>query len=178
MYSYIIRGDAHIRPEETSRYGYWLTKFMASGSDALETWELNAPGTDFVKGASLALQYWKDQHTVCDKYGAEFTPPIADQICIISKGVFEGLPVQGVRYPSPKHMSGWWISTDEYDGNIRSLRHEHGYHLTNARPDLARYLALPYGFRFDLSTFEDVWFEAEVIKDGDDAARKRNRFKG
>ena len=48
-------------------------------------------------------------------------------------------------------MSGWWLITEKYDGNIESLKHEHTYHVTAARPDLASFLALPYGFRFDLT---------------------------
>jgi len=48
-------------------------------------------------------------------------------------------------------MSGWWLITEKYDGNIESLNHEHTYHVTAARPDLASFLALPYGFRFDLT---------------------------
>ena len=59
-------------------------------------------------------------------------------------------------------MSGWWLTTDRYDGNAKSLRTEHLYHVTAARQDLSRYLALPYGFRFDLSKGESVWFEESV----------------
>lgn len=71
--------------------------------------------------------------------------------------------MQGVRYPSPEHMSGWWVTTDRYDGDVRTLRHEHLYHLTAARPDLARYVALPFGFRFDLGRHEDVWFDPRTL---------------
>lgn len=93
---------------------------------------------------------------------AEFKPPRSDKLTVISKGVLEGLPVQAVRYPSPEHMSGWWITTDQYDGNTKSLKHEHTYHVTAARPELAKYLALSEGFRFDLSTREDVWRDEKV----------------
>jgi len=59
-------------------------------------------------------------------------------------------------------MSGWWITTKLYDGDVKSLKHEHTYHVTAARPDLAKYLALPDGFRFDLSRIEDVWRDEKV----------------
>lgn len=161
---YVTRNGARLRAGETMGYGYWATKFEAAGKDRLETWEYNAPATDLVRGVSLTLRYWKDQHSICNQYGADFDPPRADKLSVVSKGVLEGLPVQGVRYPSPDHMSGWWITTDQYDGDINSLMNEHNYHLTAARPDLAKYLALPPGFRFDLSSFEDIWFEEEVAK--------------
>jgi len=161
---YLIRSRATLQADETMLYGYWLTRFKDAGKDRLETWEYNSSATEFIKGATLTLQYWKDQHSICEAYGAPFEPPRPDQLSVISQGVLEGLPVQGVRYPSPDHMSGWWITTDQYDGNINSLKNEHTYHLTDARPDLAKYIALPPGFRFDLSSFEDVWFEKEVTK--------------
>lgn len=159
---YVIRSKVTLRPEETMLYGYWLTRFKDAGKNRLETWEYNSSATDFIRGATLTLEYWKEQHSMCDAHSARFEPPRPDQLSVVSQGVLEGLPVQGVRYPSPDHMSGWWLTTDQYDGNINSLKHEHTYHLTDARPDLAKYIALPPGFRFDLSSFEEVWFE-EVI---------------
>jgi hypothetical protein len=160
---YVVQCGVNLSSDETVSYGYWLTKFKEQTPDTLETWELDSTATEYVKGASLTLQYWKDQHLVCQQLGAAFEPPRGDQLSMISKGVFEGLPVQGVRYASPDHMSGWWISTDQYDGNIKSMRQEHTYHVTCARPDLAKYLALPPGYRFDLSSFEDIWFDEQII---------------
>jgi hypothetical protein len=163
---YVLDSGRTIRPGETLAYGYWLTKFEALNPDALEVWEYNADATAFVKGVSLTLTYWRDQNAVCRKYQADFRPPRPDQLTVISTGVLEGQPVQGVRYGSPEHMSGWWITTDLYNGDASTLRHEHTHHLTAARPDLARYMALPIGFRYDLANHEDVWFDSTVLAGG------------
>jgi hypothetical protein len=64
-------------------------------------------------------------------------------------------------------MSGWWITTGRYDGNTASLKREHLRHLTAARPDLARLIALPFGFRFDLTHHEDVWFDPQTLGHND-----------
>jgi hypothetical protein len=130
----------------------------------LQAWEYTPDIVRCVLGVTLTLTYWRDQHEVCHRFGGEFAPPLADQFVVVSEGVMEGDPVQGVRYPSPEHMSGWWISNDRYNGDFETLRCEHLYHATAARPDLARFFALPYGFRFDLARFEDVWFDEEVAK--------------
>jgi hypothetical protein len=159
---YIAEEAARIGPGDTLEYGYWTVKFELRDDRMLEVWEYNASAKDLIPGATLAMTYWRDQHLVCETLGAEFLPPRADKLAVVSKGVLEGDPVQGVRYPSPEHMSGWWITTDRYDGNIGSLKNEHLYHVTAARPELARYLALPYGFRFHLSEKEDVWFDSDV----------------
>lgn len=162
---YVLTHTVRLAGEETLSYGYWLTRFRAALNNKLEVWEYNPTATEFVKGVTLTLQYWKDQHSMCAKYGGNFSPPRPEQLTVISAGVLEGLPVQGVRYSSPDHMSGWWITTEDYDGDITNLRNEHTYHVTAARPDLAQYLALPNGFRFDLSTREDVWFESEIAEE-------------
>jgi hypothetical protein len=84
---------------------------------------------------------------------------------VISDGVFDGDHVQGVRYPSPEHMSGWWITTDRYDGKVSSLKTIHAYHLTRERPDLAPFLALAVGYRF-YSDNGGVRFDPKVIGNG------------
>jgi hypothetical protein len=162
---YVLHSGKRIKPDETMAYGYWLVKFQVRElDDHLETWEYSADASAFVEGADLTLGYWRDQHFVCDLHNAAFSPTRPDKLTVISAGVLEGLPVQGIRYPSPEHMSGWWITTDHYDGNIKSLRHEHTYHVTAARPDLARYLALPNGFRFNFAVAEEVWFDEKVLE--------------
>ncbi|MGZ3182659.1 MAG: immunity protein Imm33 domain-containing protein [Telluria sp.] len=143
-----MRTNRPINPEETLGYGYWITKAMAEGDDLLSFWEYDDEAVTFVPGITLTLRYWRDQHLVCDQAVSVFSPPRVDQLVVVSDGVLEGEPVQGVRYPSPEHMSGWWITTDRYNGDVATLKTLHAYHLTATRPDLARYLGLAYGFRF------------------------------
>jgi hypothetical protein len=162
---YLAESNRKIRDHETIAYGYWLVQFRQEQPRLLEAWEYTADATDFQRGVRLSLTYWRDQHRICDKLGVAFDPPRADRLTVVSKGVFEGLPVKGVRYPAPEHMSGWWFVTDEYDGQISSLGKEHTYHVTAARSDLAKFLALPVGCRFDLTRFEDVWFDRTVLSE-------------
>jgi hypothetical protein len=159
---YVTTSGKRIGPGETMAYGYWLVKFERADDNTLETWEYKADASDFVKGANLTLRYWRDQHIICKLHGAEFRPPRPDKMTVVSDGVLEGAPVEGVRYPSPDHMSGWWITTDQYNGDIKTLKHQHTYHVTAARPELVKYLALPDGFRFNLSATEDVWLDEKV----------------
>ena len=161
---YLINSGKQFSAGETMDYGYWLVKFVGvENGRRLDIWEYRADAVDFVRGARLTLQYWKDQHFICDLYQSPFLPPRPDKLTVISAGVLEGLKVQGIRYPLPEHMSGWWFTSDLYDGRTVSLRNEHTYHVTAARPDLAKYMALSEGFRFNLSLTEEVWFDREVI---------------
>ena len=163
--AYMSSEGVRVEAEETLAYGYWAVQVREEQPGRFELWEYNADATGFVPGANFTLRCWRDQHEVCERYVAEFSPPQANQLVVISDGVLQGDAVQGVRYPSPEHMSGWWITTDRYDGDIRSLTQEHLYHLTAARPDLARYLALPFGFRLDQAKDEAVWFDEEVARE-------------
>lgn len=160
---YLEHSERRIKPGETMNYGYWLVKFQPVG-DELEVWEYNDDATVFVRGGSLALRYWRDQQNVCGRYGATFSPPRPEKLTAVSEGVMEGLPVQAVRYNLEEHMSGWLIVTEKWDKQISALKTYHTYHLTANRPDLARFLALPPGFRFDLTGVERVWFDAEAAE--------------
>lgn len=160
-----IEGGHTIRPDETFGYGYWITKAVADDSGRLCFWEYTPDGAKYVPGVSNTLRYWRDQHLVCEGASSLFVPPNAEQLITISDGVIEGFTVQGVRYPSPSHMSGWWITTDRYDGNVASLRTVHAYHLTSQRPDLARFLALGFGYRF-YSDNGEIRFDPKVIDGG------------
>jgi len=146
---YLLMENVFLKSGETFPYGYWLTKFILAEDGFLHAFEYTKDATEFVPGISLTLRYWIDQHKICDDLQTTFAPIRPDRKVVISEGVLEGDDVEGVRYPSPQHMSGWWMTTDRYDGNIKSLKILHLYHVTSVRPDLARYIALPYGFRFN-----------------------------
>ncbi|MFZ3286876.1 MAG: hypothetical protein WA191_08510 [Telluria sp.] len=157
----VLAGNS-IRPDETLGYGYWITKAVANDRGYLEFWEYTPEASHYVPGVSNTLRYWHDQHQVCERASSVFAPPKADQMIVISDGVYEGDHVQGVRYPSPPHMSGWWLTTDRYDGNADSLKTVHLYHLTERRPDLTKFIALSPGYRF-YSDNGEVKFDQKVF---------------
>lgn len=142
-------------------FGYWVVRFE-DGGDALDVWELDDEWSDVVPGAERALRFWHDQAEVCRSAGSEFVPPLALTMALVSAGVMEGEPIEGVRYPAPPHMSGWYLTTHLYDGDFSSMRAIHLYHVTAARPELARYLALAPGHFFDFGESMDIGFSEAV----------------
>lgn len=164
---YQIDTGTRIAAGEKVQHGYWMLEMHPDGGGGLEVWESTADGADFRPGADLTLRYWTEQHVICGRADTTFEPPSPAQKVSISVGVLEGQrPLEGVRYPAPPHMSGWYLTTDTYSGDIKDLRVEHLYHVTAKRPELARYLALPPGFRFNLSkTADEVFFDRAVLKD-------------
>lgn len=160
--AYVQQSGTRVRPNETVAHGYWTVQFREASQQWLEAWEQDPTASTWVPGATLTLSYWQQQHAICQQAHAAFSPPRPDQLVAVSAGVLEGDAVDGVRYASPSHMSGWWLTTDRYDGNAESLHVEHLYHVTATRPDLAPYLALPCSFRFTSREQGNAWFDDRV----------------
>ncbi len=92
-----------------------------------------------------------------------------DRLVAVSDGVLQGLPVEGVRYNSPEHMTGWWLTDEKFDGNIENIKTVHLRHVLEARPELFKFLSLPHGTRFYQEGFkglkEDVWIDEKIINE-------------
>ena len=113
------------------------------------------------------LALMRDQRAICEREAVAFDPPSLEQLCAVSVGVYEGELAHGVRYHAPPHMSGWYVTTDRYDGDVHSLIVEHVRHLVERRPDIAPLLALPPGYRFTSDgTLMDVRFDDAVANAG------------
>lgn len=159
----VLARTDELRLDESLQYGFWEFVLRQKG-DRVDVWEYDRDGHSLRRGADLTLRYWREQHDLCARFDAPFTPPAMRQMVVVSNGVFEGEIVKGVRYPSPEHMSGWWLITDRYNGDVKTLKPEHAFHFAQRRTDLVRYFALPFGFRFDLTSGQDVWFDDKVIE--------------
>ena len=160
---YQIDGNVKIRDGESVTHGSWLLE-MRSAGDILDIWE-RSPKNGAVPGASFTLSLWSKQQNVCDRMRAGFQPARYGDLVSISGGVLEGeLPLEGIRYPMQRQMSGWILTTDRYT-DISSLRTEHVYHLAISPVDVVKYLALPAGFHFRItSAGESIGFDEAVAR--------------
>ncbi|MGY6770271.1 hypothetical protein OQZ28_11380 [Komagataeibacter sp. NFXK3] len=105
-----------IEPDTPIRYGYWATRGALAADGYLDFHEpvpaCPTFGLEEQSGVDACVTYREEQHATCRSVQAAFSPPWPEHLVVISGGVYEGDVVQGVRYPSPPHMSGWWITTD------------------------------------------------------------------
>ena len=129
-------------------YGYWPVRIVGEDRDHDRLQERTTDGSDFVSWIRNAPDYWHSQHQVCERAGSAYCPPRVDQLVALSDGVMSGDPIEAVRYRAPDHMTGWYLTTDKYDGDASTLTLEHIVHVTYARPDIAKFVALAPGFRF------------------------------
>jgi hypothetical protein len=147
---------------QTIAYHSWLLKFIIV-ADIISVYEVQPNGDGFIEGVDYAIGVVTDQERECVKHNATPLFPLFSQMVVISKGVLDGKDIDAVRYSSPSHMTGWWITTELYDDNIESLETIHYYHLAFKRPDIMKYLALSFGFRFQSGHQDKVWFDEKVL---------------
>jgi hypothetical protein len=147
---------------QTIAYHSWLLKFIIV-AEIINVYEVQPNGDGFIEGVDYAIGVVTAQERECVKHNATSLFPLFSQMVVISKGVLEGKDVDAVRYPSPSQMTGWWITTELYDDNIESLETIHFYHLAFKRPDIMKYLALSFGFRFQSGHQDKVWFDEKIL---------------
>jgi hypothetical protein len=162
---YIVEHRASIQNEQTIAYHSWMLRFTLDIESNLNLYEIASNGEGFAEGVDYAIKVINEQIEVCKEFNASPIFPIFTQKIVISEGVYEGLTTEAVRYPSPDHMTGWWLSTELYNGDTKSLNPVHYYHIAFKRPDILKYLALPFGYRFIINQEQekDVWFDSKVV---------------
>jgi hypothetical protein len=163
LINYFLDNNPRIEADQTIAYHSWLLKFIQGIPDCLNIHEVKIDGQGFIEGADCAIAIVLEQNNECLKHGVVPLYPTFSQMIVVSKGVLEGMPFDAVRYPSPNHMTGWWLTTELYDGDIKSLQTVHYYHVAFKRPDIMRFFALPFGFRFLSSQEGEVWFDEDVL---------------
>jgi hypothetical protein len=162
LIDYIFNTQPTITSGQTISYYSWLLKFVDQDG-YLEIWEASNDGTIYSKGADHSIRIKNEQDRICLIENVKPLYPSFNQKIAISQGVYDGLPINGVRYPSPLHMTGWWLTTDLYNDKIESLMVVHFYHVAFKRADILPYLALPNGFRFYIGHNDvSVRFDNEV----------------
>lgn len=166
LIDYIVDCRPSIRPAETVAFHSWLLKFIDLGQTGYTLWEAKADGSGFQEGVEQALAAVVSQWEKCTAYGVVPHYPNFSSYVALSDGVYDGLDTEGSRYPAPDHMTGWYMTTIRYDGDMASMRIEHYYHLAFARPDLVPYLALPPGFYFEQNSGQvRVGFDKQLLKE-------------
>jgi hypothetical protein len=107
-----------------------------------------------------------DQLRVCEKFGV--TPLEAPRH--LKAGVSlnvrsDVIPVNGLRHPPAGDTSGWYLwAGEELSSDPELFRPVHIEHLTEMRPEIVKYLALPPGWRFLIAgDYEDVWYDESLL---------------
>jgi hypothetical protein len=107
----------------------------------------------------------EDQRTLCERYGASFTPPEITYKVGISESALRGeWPLHGLRHSPESGTTGWFIWAGEWSDEVDFFKPLHFYHMAEDCPAALPFMALPPGWRFLVAPgFEDVWFDNELL---------------
>ncbi|MBD2769593.1 hypothetical protein IC235_17020 [Hymenobacter sp. BT664] len=109
----------------------------------------------------------EEQKLICLKYNTEYYAVDSELKIGISKGALAGvMPLNGLRHPIEGDTSGWYIwGGEEFSDDPDFFLPFHLSHITEILPRIAKYLALPPGWRFLVAPhdYEDVWYEEKLL---------------
>lgn len=145
---YIVDSKPIISENQNIGYYSWLLQFRLNEDNCYDLYEANYDGSDFNKGCDTAISVVRKQSEICLQHDLIPLFPNFSQSVVISDGVYEGKDIEGIRYDSPQDESGWYLITDDYNDDIKSLKIVHFYHVAFDRPEILKYLAIPFGYRF------------------------------
>ncbi len=163
---YIVTEKRELKHLETFGCGSWMIQFVVNGT-YIELHELKSIHNNknvYEFDLSNSIMFLKRQLELCTTHNVTPIIPLIGQKIAVSKEILEGSEINGVRYEAPSHMSGWYLTSNDYNGDVNTLSVIHLYHLLQKRPEIAGFLSLPYGYRFFLDNQgEEVWYDKEVV---------------
>jgi hypothetical protein len=100
------------------------------------------------------------QKEICEKYDSKWTPINKNLRVGVSSDLISD-PINGLKHPSDKGTTGWFIWTGEYSQAEDFFKPMCAEHLLQIRPQIIKYLGLGTGYRFlaDSNGHEDVWYD-------------------
>ena len=103
------------------------------------------------------------QKEICSMHNSTWKP-INKKLNIGASADLVKDPINGLRHPSEKGTTGWYIWTGEYSEADDFFQPICVEHLLQKRPDIIKYLGLDIGFRFlvDKNGYEDIWFDEKL----------------
>ena len=110
----------------------------------------------------------KQQKVLCNKLNVTWTPVDRNLMIAVNSSLFSPIqPINALRHPKQEKIDGWYMWSG---GEIPQDRDDffspvHVEHLMEQRPEVLKYLALPYGWRFQIDDngYEDVWYDPEIL---------------
>lgn len=111
---------------------------------------------------------------LCRAAGVPPLVPDGLQMVAVTRAAMDGEVVEGMRYGGSSRFSGWFLVApgDPLELNPGIVVTIHALHLFEERPEVARFLALPAGWRFTTRGRGAVWFDPEVARAAEDDLRR------
>lgn len=161
---YVITENKILKDKDTFEFGSWLLQFVSNG-DYFEIYELEnvlAGKNIYKEGIDIAIEIYRIQSSLVKEGIAPQIPKFSQKIAL-TEDIYNGSEINGVRYGAPSHMTGWYLTSNSYKGDIKRLIVDYLYFIINNRFDIVKFLALPTGYRFYKDSEEEgFWFDDQI----------------
>jgi hypothetical protein len=99
------------------------------------------------------------------RFGVAPMPPEPGTKLGVSRSAMSGeWPIHGLRHPPEGDTNGWYVWAGEFSDDPAFFLPLHMEHVPDEVPAIARYMALPPGFRFLIAPdHEDVWEDTSLL---------------
>jgi len=112
------------------------------------------------------MDFNKEQHLICERYGSAFIESPEHLKVGVSKNIKDGiLPINGLRHPLVGDTTGWYIwFGEEFSNDPDFFVSLHVEHLKEWCPLIIKYLGLAPGWRFLVANnYEDIWQDISLL---------------
>jgi len=162
---YIITENKILKDKETFELGSWLLQFVFNGFfiDIYELKNVLGGKNIYKEGIDIATKIYRIQSSLINEGISPLIPKFSQKIAL-TKDIYDGSEVNGVRYSAPSHMTGWYLTSNSYKGDVNTLIVEYLYFIIDKRFDIIKFLSLPIGYRFYRDNQEESFWLDEQIK--------------
>lgn len=135
----------------------------------IELWKLRLQtGEDHLEKHNVWSVHIDPQRAICKKYDSDWLPVNKRWTVGVNLSNLNG-PINGLRHPKSEGNEGWYIWKGDYQTYADFFKPICAEHLLQMNPAIVRYLGLKEGFRFQIDDkgYGDVWFDEELLGNGD-----------
>ncbi|MBK7634671.1 MAG: hypothetical protein IPJ13_10520 [Saprospiraceae bacterium] len=150
IYTLVVQQNIKISDNQTMAFYSWLIKFVKLDGGRYEIYELNPYTKNFTAGIFYSTNLLTKQKKICALYDVSCDFPHFGEMIAVSEG-YDNSKISCERHERESTDCGWYITSDLYNGDYKSMKLIHFSHFAIVHYDVLEYFSLPAGFSITLN---------------------------